>query len=434
MTPFMRLVARAICSQKESKIVSQEASSEKNLYIDFLYLQDLDLKIKPSITLPTGSEIGVEIKGAGGENVDITPFVGRMEGDIWFLPANILSSEKISVRGLFLADKEAVAKYVRVVKIAYPKNYPALSVVWNKDKLEKVKFRGPGQGCGMLTTFYCDKYFFNFYSQSSMFRGKVNLRSRLLALHQVLVGFGKNAKKYQKLALIPYLTKTNNSENERLINACSFGDAGESLGKALLVYPQRKEPLKEVVPLLRHYDPESGRRNVINENRFYSGDYVFYGIKDYRGLLWTELEVPSQSRSYKLSLKRENSEEEQGRVIIQARSLVGDEFTDWSTLGAGANSFDIAAGTEKVQLRVFFQGDSPDLFGSLESVELASGGSGGGGVIQVPQPGDQSSGTESGILGGRNLISTGTHLLLLLIISVILIVSIVYIVALIREE
>ncbi|MCD6195103.1 hypothetical protein J7K05_02845, partial [bacterium] len=174
--------------------------------------------------------------------------------------------------------------------------------------------------------------------------------------------------------------------------------------------------------------------NVINENRFYSGDYVFYGIKDYRGLLWTELEVPSQSRSYKLSLKRENSEEEQGRVIIQARSLVGDEFTDWSTLGAGVNSFDIAAGTEKVQLRVFFQGDSPDLFGSLESVELASGGSGGGGVIQVPQPGDQSSGTESGILGGRNLISTGTHLLLLLIISVILIVSIVYIVALIREE
>lgn len=400
------------------------------------YLQDLNWNFQPAFDLPERSEVGLRLKNTDGNSVSITPFVGRVEEGIWYLPINIFSSEKANISGVFLADQRVSGQGAEIVKIRYPKDYPALPFVWDRDKLKEIKFKGPGQSCGLLSTYRCDKYNFHLFTKSSAFAGEVNLKSRLLALHQVVVGFGSEAKKYQKVALVPYLRSTSASDNSRLINGCDISliSNEEALGKSFLFYPRKEEFLHQIAYLLRHFDSDSERIQVIDENKFYEGDYNFYGIKDYKGLLWTEFVVPSQSRSYRLNLDWAGFDKK-SKIIVQARSLVGEEFTDWATFNTDVASFDIAAGTEKVQLRIFFQGESPDLFGSLQSVELASAGSGGeGGVIQVPQPGSQASEEESGILGGRSLISTGTHLLLLLIISVILVVSIVYIVALIKEE
>ncbi len=403
------------------------------------YLQRIDLRLSSKSLTVVKGEVGIRFKT---KNLNYLPLSGRVEKGIWYLPVkDLVSQEKAKftfhLQGWMLANAGVIAEDIVLAKLRLPKNYPLLSSFWSPDQLKALVFAKPDEACLTQEAYRCDKYHFTSLEQTPAFMGKVNNDQRLLTFYQLQTRLGTKSNQYQKVLAVPYLSGKNADLVQQVLNAQGFFaiDNDTVLDPVFWLYPRNSVHAIQVLSVLRQHQWSSGDANFPINDQFLKGDYLFYGIKNYRGLLWTEIDVPSATHAYRLSLAWSDFKDKGGKVVVQARSWVGGEFTDWSTLGAGTNSFDIAAGTEKVQLRVFIEGSDPKALPSLGGVRLVSAATpaekGGEDTGQPP-----ATSNETPLTSGLNqgLISTGTHLLLLLIISVILVVSIVYIVALIKEE
>ncbi|MCD6422053.1 hypothetical protein J7L13_01735 [bacterium] len=347
---------------------------------------------------------------------DVLLFSGEFSDGYWFIETpEIPPGAKVSVAGWVLTkDKALTTQEVEEGEVKVYADRPSYTFQLSSSYLTPLSFSPikcvPGPSCENSENGFGIPYCSGVIPEGDT--------ARYLFVNWIFDGprEGKGALyQYQQVFFSPPLRAENN-EKTLLIGGGLYelnADSDSPLERASAVQPFW--PLK----------PAIGWQHLVGRNPGEEAENAprAFGLRFYKGLLWKELELPSEEGG-EISLGFSAEPEE---VAIQVRSYVNGEYTSWVNIGPEAESVQIAPGTEKVQIRVFFFASDPE---GINIQSLSFWPKGTTGFQEQPLP-SQPSPTQQ---VSQRLISTGTHFLLLLVISVILIISIVYIVALLREE
>jgi len=390
-----------------------------NLEADTIYLGQIFVRPNNLGEDVLEGELGFKIEGA-----NFVPLSGRVENGIWYVPIkNMFSGKSIKYisqfNGWFLADKKITNDNLKLVQLRKAK-LPKSSLVFDVQKMDKLTIANPAPGGGQA----------GFALPQGLKICALQVPDTTLEstwngffFNQVLVTLGDPLNKYQAFLFVPYLSGgTNSSRNAKIMNAEDWArfDSDEAGDAFFYLHSFNAKGL--VTAVQRLYTLSTPDAD------FYKGDYAFYGLEDYRGTLWGTINLNQPKNNYEMSFSWSKPNNEVGNVGIQVRTEVGGNYTPWVSLDKDVSNVKIVAGTDKVQYRLVFESSDPAMVRSLTAINLIRSGT---------TAGDNTNptiGTNGSTTFANGLISTGTHLLLLLVISIILVVSIIYIVALLKED